>query len=229
MTSRRRSLSSLGVLAGVLAIAAPAWACTNYVGKATLTGNASANTTASNGLQCAENANGSDIAACDEAMTLSTSAAPGASSRLGGTLQIQTAVADAGTTCRNLSPTKVCQLNNSASINYPTGNSGYDVNIINVGFSSHTANPTSGQDCMTWVGNPNAFIKVATVTVAGGAGALSGATGANGYSASFSSGVATVAVPGSPWTINSGSQEAGMCISDIKGKDGIQAPFKIVT
>ena len=229
MTSRKRSLSSLGVLAGVLAIAAPAWACTNYVGKATLTGNASANTTVSTGQQCGDNANGSLNSNCTGGMTLTTTAAPGASSHLGGTLNISTAAATTGS-CTGHMPAWVCQLNNSSAINFPTGNSGYDVNIINVGFSSHTQSPTdSNKDCMTWVGNPNAFIKVATVTVSGGAGALSAASGANGYSASFSSGVATVAVPGAPWSVNSGTQEAGVCISDVKGEDGIQAPFKIVT
>lgn len=229
MRSRRRSLPLLGGLAGALAIAAPAWACTNYVSKTTITGNASSSSTVSNGLQCGDNVNG-PIAACTGGMTVSTGAAD-ASAHLGGTLQIQTAVADAGTTCRNLSPAKVCQLNNSASINYPTGNSGYDVNIINVGFSSHTSNPSAAQDCMSWSGNTNPLIKVATVSVAGGAGVLSGATGVGTYSASFNSTThtATVAVPGSPWVANTGTQEAGMCISDIKGEDGIQVPFKLVT
>ena len=226
MKNSGRVLVPTGVLLLILLeLVTPAWA-DNFVGKATVTGDASGSSTVSNGLQCADDVNG-PIAACNGAGTLSTSAAPGASAHLGGTLQIQTTVAAAGTTCWNLSPAR-CYLNNSASINYPSGNSGYDVNIINVGFSSHTANPTASQGCFTWPFSPNPYVKVAQVTVAGGAGTLTGATGANGYSASFSAGVATVAVPGAPWTANTGTQEAGLCISDSKGEDGIMVPFKIL-
>jgi hypothetical protein len=210
-------------------IAAPALACTNFVGKTTITGNASTASTVSTGLQCADDVGG-PIVACNQAMTVSTGVGD-ARAHLGGTLQIQTAAAGAGTTCPNLTPPQVCHLNNSSSINYPSGNTGYDVNIINVGFSSHNSNPSAAQDCGTPDGFTNPLIKVATVSVAGGAGVLSGVAGANGYSASFSSitHTATVAVPGSPWVVNTGTQEAGMCISDTMGEDGIEVPFTIVS
>ena len=225
MKDRRRLLSSIGACAGLLLVAAPALACTNYVGKTTITGNASTSSTVSTGQQCGDNVGG-PASACDQGMQVSTGTGD-AQAHLGGTLQIQTA--SAGSTCEGQS-TWPCYLNNSSSINYPSGNSGYDVNIINVGFSSHTSNPTSGQDCMSWSGNPNPLIKVATVTV-GSSGVLSGVSPANGYSASWDGthDIATVAVPGSPWVVNTGTQEAGMCISDKDGEDGIQVPFKIVT
>lgn len=202
------------------------------MGKTTITGNVSGSaSTVSTGQQCGDNHGGpASLSICTQGMTVSTGTGD-AQAHLGGTLQISTA--SAGSTCAGQS-TWPCYLNDSSSINYPTGNSGYDVNIINVGFSSHSANPTSAQDCMSWSGNPNPLIKVATVSVAtvGSVhGQLSGASSANGYSASFNSTTltATVAVPGSPWVTNTGTQEAGMCISDIKGEDGIQVPFKIVT
>jgi hypothetical protein len=218
-------------MAGLLLIAAPALACTNYVGKTTITGNASTASTVSTGLQCADDVGGSVGDACKQGMTVSTGTGD-AQAHLGGTLQITTA--SAGTTCEGQS-TFPCYLNNSSSINYPSGNTGYNVNIINVGFSSHTSNPSDttnpSQDCMTWSGNPAPLINVATVTVTGGAGVLHSATGANGYAASFNTltNTATVAVPGSPWVTNTGGAEAGMCISDTKGEDGIEVPFTIVT
>ena len=72
-------------------------------------------------------------------------------------------------------------------------------------------------------------ILVAHVTVSGGAGALSGVSGANGYSAFYNgfTHTATVAVPLS-FVSNSGTQEAGLCIHDKDCEDGIQAPFKIL-
>jgi hypothetical protein len=233
MKDRRRLLSSIGAFAGLLLIAAPAFACTNYVGKTTIIGNASSTaSTVSNGLQCADDVGTVHNSVCTQGMTVSTGTGD-AQAHLGGTLKITTAVADSGTTCRNFMPAQVCQLNNSSSINFPSGNAGpYDVNIINVGFASHNSNPsdttTPSEDCMTWSGNPAPKIKVATVTV-GSTGALAGASGFGTYSASFSLGTATVAVPGSPWVTNTGGAEAGMCISDIKGEDGIEVPFTIVT
>lgn len=246
--SRKRFLGPTGVAAVALAIAAPAYACTNYVGKIDMTGNSSTNHTIVNGRNCGDNATTSGNTGCTQSMYIddsNASASSDATAHAGGTLNLTMAAADVGGTCHPNSTTwigsGVCWLNNSSAIQYPTGPNtpfGYYVDVIKVGFSGHTnpmtASTTPNGDCMHWNGNGSGFTTVATVTVSGGnnsthtAGAFTAATGQGGYSASILSGTNTlqVAVP-SGFPLNISGQQAGLCVSDSNGEDGIQVPFTI--
>lgn len=226
----------------LMGAAGTAFACTNYVGRMTLTGSeASSPTATTDGLQCAGNVSGGNPN-CLQGMSLDETDANGLPETTpGGTLTFTMGTAPSGTgKCSSISgtPAPVCHLNASSSINSPTGNKGpYNVTVIQTGFPTHSPglgyvlpdSSTDHYDCMTWPGQSNPLTQVGYVTT-DTSGVLTGATQYSTYTAPTYNSMThavTITVPSTYSLNDTASTASGLCISDPQGEDGNQAPFLV--
>lgn len=182
----------------VLLIGGAAYACTNFVGVMKVIGNRADSETATvTGSQ--------SFGETSEAMTQSVSAG--------------VAKADSGLT----STARWFKVwTGAASNGWQLATATYDVNWINVGYSTHTqwANPTG--DCMSWT-VPSTAANLGTVHITNGT--IDGAAGT--YNLGYASNWAQFKMPNS--VANTGTQEAGVCVSDQVGShNGNQAPLKLI-
>lgn len=193
-------LGAFGSTAVVLTIAAAAYACTNYVGLMKVYGNRTDTATVTvTGSQ--------SFGESSEAMTQGVSS------------DIAKADHGANSTSRWFSVWTGARSNG-----WKLAAATYDVNWINVGYTNHTtwANPSG--DCMSWT-VPSTATNLGTVTI-NSSGNITGGSGAT-YFISYASNWAKFSMPLS--VANTGSQEAGVCVSDQVGShNGNQAPLKLI-
>ncbi len=172
--------ASFGAVGIVLVIASASYACTNYVGYLKVFGNASGSgTVTATGNQTY----GDPLGGMTQTVSSTTAKAPASGT---GSITVITA---------------------SISTAKSLGTATYDVNWIQIGYSTHGTwlNPLG--DCMSWR-VPSLATNLGTISITNGAGQ-------KGFTL--------------PTRVaNTGTQESGVCVSDSGSNNGNQAPLLII-
>lgn len=164
-----------------LVAASAAYACTNYVGYLMVRGDASTATVTATGNQTYGDPSGGMT------QTVSNTTAKVDDLDSAGSITVSTA---------------------SISSAESLGTATYDVNWIQIGYSTHATWLNPSGDCMDWR-VPSAATNIGTISISSGAGK-------KGFT------IPDAAV------INTGTQESGVCVSDSGSHNGNQAPLLIV-
>jgi hypothetical protein len=208
MRRKKLLLVPVGAIAGVLVVAASAFACTNYVGRMAVFGNNTGTGTVTvTGLQSYNEAS--------QAMTQTVSSGIAKSDHTSSTwAQIW--------------------YGPEVAHGWKLATGTYDVNFYNGGnatnysYTNHTTwhSPDPGGDCMTWIVG-GVVSKLGTVHIDASGNIDSGA-GTNYVSYDSTTKYVKFSLKGTSTTTSVSPKESGLCVSDSTSVNGNQAPITIV-